>query len=155
VVYCKLLASLLAWKHSAGQEFVSPICRNKPPRVMIQSHQKHCTVRKLPRRQSMSRLHLHEVSTTELSTVYCLNLVFLFDACTNDNAGLDSSVSIATRYELDGPGIESRWGEIFRTRPDQPWGPPTLPHNGYRVFPGGKAAGAWLCPPTPSSAEVK
>ena len=24
--------------------------------------------------------------------------------------GRDSSVGIATRYELDGPGIESRWG---------------------------------------------
>jgi len=38
----------------------------------------------------------------------------------------------------DGPGIESRWGEIFRTCPDRPWGPPSLLYNGYRVFPGGK-----------------
>ena len=28
-------------------------------------------------------------------------------------------------------------GETFRTRPDRPWGPPNLLHNGYRVFPGG------------------
>jgi hypothetical protein len=34
-------------------------------------------------------------------------------------------------------------GQIFRTRPDRPWGPPSLLYNGYRVFPGGKAAGAW------------
>ena len=27
--------------------------------------------------------------------------------------GRDSSVGIATRYELDGPGIESRWGARF------------------------------------------
>ena len=27
--------------------------------------------------------------------------------------GRDSSVGIATRYELDGPGIESRWGRDF------------------------------------------
>jgi hypothetical protein len=27
----------------------------------------------------------------------------------------DSVVGIATRYGLEGPGIESRWGEIFRT----------------------------------------
>jgi large subunit ribosomal protein LP1 len=33
-------------------------------------------------------------------------------------------------------------GEIFRTRPDRPWGPPSLLYNGYRVFPGGKAARA-------------
>jgi len=37
-----------------------------------------------------------------------------------------------------GPGIESRWGEILRTCPDRPWGPPSLLYNGYRVFPGGK-----------------
>ena len=29
-------------------------------------------------------------------------------------------------------------GEIFRTCPDRPWGPPSLLHNGYRVFPGVK-----------------
>ena len=28
--------------------------------------------------------------------------------------GPGSSVGIATNYGLDGPGIESRWGEIFR-----------------------------------------
>jgi hypothetical protein len=27
--------------------------------------------------------------------------------------GRDSSVDIATRYELDGPGIEFRWGQDF------------------------------------------
>jgi hypothetical protein len=41
--------------------------------------------------------------------------------------GPGSSVGIATVYGLDGPGIESRWGEIFRTRPDRPWGPPQPP----------------------------
>ena len=43
---------------------------------------------------------------------------------------------------------------IFRTRPDRPWGPPSPLYNGYRFFPGGKAAGAWRWPPTPSSVEV-
>jgi len=57
--------------------------------------------------------------------------------------GRDSSVGIATRYGLDGPGIKSRLGEIFRARQDRPCGPPSLLYNGYRVFPEGKAAGAW------------
>ena len=57
--------------------------------------------------------------------------------------GRDSSVSIAARYGLDGREIEPGGGEIFRTRPDRLWGPPNLLYSGYRVFPGGKAAGAW------------
>ena len=67
----------------------------------------------------------------------------------------DSSVGIATRCGLDGPGIEPGGDEIFRTRPDRPWVPPRLLYNGYPVFPGSKAAGAWHWLPTPSSAEVK
>jgi hypothetical protein len=46
-------------------------------------------------------------------------------------------------------------GEILRTCPDRPWGPPSLIYNGYRVFQGSKAAGAWHWPTSPSSAEVK
>ena len=47
---------------------------------------------------------------------------------------------IATRYGLDGPGIESRWGRDFPhpSRP-APGGLPGLLYSGYRVFPGGKA----------------
>ena len=51
--------------------------------------------------------------------------------------GPGSLVAIVTGYGLDGPGIESRWGEIFRTCPYRPWGPPRLQYNGYRVFPEG------------------
>jgi hypothetical protein len=50
-------------------------------------------------------------------------------------SGPGSSVGIANGYGLDGTGIEFRWGEIFRNSPDRHWGPPSLPYNGYRVFP--------------------
>ena len=64
--------------------------------------------------------------------------------------GRDSSVGIATRYGLDGPGIESRCGRDF-PHPSRPAVGPTQPlYNGYRVFPGGKAAGAWCWTPTPT-----
>ena len=61
--------------------------------------------------------------------------------------------SVATGWTVRGsnPG----GGEIFYIRPDRPWGPPSLLYSGYRVFPRGKAAGAWHWPPTPSSAQVK
>ena len=61
----------------------------------------------------------------------------------SSTVGRDSVDGIATRYGLDGPRIEYQWGAIFRTCPDRPWGQPSLLYNGYRVFPGAKAAGAW------------
>jgi len=73
----------------------------------------------------------------------------------DENLSRDSSVGIPTRYELDCPGIESPWGRDFPHPSRRLWGPPSLLYNGYRVFPGGKAAGAWRWPPTQSIAEVK
>jgi hypothetical protein len=61
--------------------------------------------------------------------------------------GRGSSVGIATRYGLEGPGIESGRREIFRTRPDRPWGPPSLLYNGYRSFQGVKRPGRDDHPP--------
>jgi len=44
-------------------------------------------------------------------------------------------------------------GEIFRTCPDRPCGPPSLLYNGYQVFPGGKERpGREADPSLPSSA---
>jgi hypothetical protein len=45
---------------------------------------------------------------------------------TQDKVGRGSSVGIATRYELDGPGIESRWGRDFQY-PSRPALGPTQP----------------------------
>ena len=97
-----------------------------------------------------------------ISTLF--HVVFHFVAPSGDCAfgdiylyrcGPGSVVGIATAYGLDGPGIESRWGEIFRTSPDRPWGPTSLLYNGYRVFPGGKLLpGRDAEPSPPSSAEV-
>jgi hypothetical protein len=41
----------------------------------------------------------------------------------------DSSVTVATRYGLEDLGIESWWGEMFRTLPDPAKGPPSLLYN--------------------------
>jgi hypothetical protein len=54
-----------------------------------------------------------------------------------------SAVGIATRYGLDIPAIESQWGRDFPHPSRTALAPPSLLYNGYRVFPGGKAARAW------------
>ena len=51
--------------------------------------------------------------------------------------GWDSIVGIATRYGLDGPGVDFWWGEIFCTSPDRPWDSPSLLYNGYWGIPQG------------------
>ena len=63
------------------------------------------------------------------------------DSVDQDSVGL---VVTATRYGLDGPGIESRWGRDF-SHPSRP----NLGHTHLPIpwilglFPGGKAAEAW------------
>jgi len=78
----------------------------------------------------LSHIRYLDINVTALMTVISVRYARL--------CGPGSSVSIATGYGLDGPGIESRWGEIFRTCPDRSWDPHSLLYNGYRVFPGGK-----------------
>jgi hypothetical protein len=88
------------------------------------------------------RLH-----NAELHTLY---------SSSNTTVYRDSSVGVANRYGLDSPGMESRWGRIFRTRPDRPWGPPSLLYNGYRVsFPGVKRPRRGVDHQPSSSARVK
>jgi len=55
-----------------------------------------------------------------------------------------------------GQGSNPGRGEILRTCPDLPWGPPSLLYNGYRVFPRGKEwPGRDPDPSPPSSSGVK
>ena len=69
--------------------------------------------------------------------------------------GPGSAPGTATGYGLDGPGIESRWGgQIFRTCPDRPWGPPSLLYNGYRVFTGVKERPRRDADPSPPSSAI-
>jgi hypothetical protein len=70
--------------------------------------------------------------------------------------GRDSSVGIATRYRLDGPGIESRWGASFSVSVQT--GRVAHPASytmGTGSFPGVKWPGHGVAHPPPSSAEVK
>jgi len=55
----------------------------------------------------------------------------------------ESAVGVATRYGLDGPGIESQWGRDF-TNPSRPvLGPTQLPLQWVPGLSRGKMAGAW------------
>ena len=70
--------------------------------------------------------------------------------------GRDSSAGIATRYELDGPGIESRWGRDF-PHPFRPSLGPSQPPIQWvpGLFPGVKRPGRGVDHPPSSSARFK
>jgi hypothetical protein len=71
--------------------------------------------------------------------------------------GLDSVVLIATRYRVEGRGIKSRWGQIFRTLLDGPRGPPDIlyEHHGYQAsYPGVQRPERVFYYPTSTSAKV-
>jgi hypothetical protein len=70
--------------------------------------------------------------------------------------GRDSTVGIETRYGLDSPGIEFRWGRDF-VHPSRPnlGGHPASYTIRTGSFPGVKQPGRGVDHPHPSSAEVK
>ena len=70
--------------------------------------------------------------------------------------GRDSSIDIVTRYGLDGPGIESRWGRDFPhlSRPALgPTQPPIKCVPGF--FPGVKRPGRGVDHPPPLVSRLK
>ena len=70
-------------------------------------------------------------------------------------SGSGSSVGIATELRAGRSGDRIPvGGEIFRTCPDRPWGPPSLLYNGYQVFPGGKERPGRDADPSPPSSAV-
>ena len=75
----------------------------------------------------MNRLPVTETCRKELPR---------FGACVARQGGRESEVCLATRYGMDGQGIESRWGGGGETtQSPAPWVP--------GLFTESKAAGAW------------
>ena len=66
----------------------------------------------------------------------------------------NTSVGIANRSGLDGPGMQSRCGRDVPHQCRPSLGPTQPPVQGQWVILGGNAAGAWRRPPTPSSGKV-
>ena len=100
-------------------------------------------VRKGPRDPSLSGCNLIRI--------FGINFIIFY---TFMYKGLDSSVGIATRYRLDGPGIESLWGRDFPHPSRLALGPTQPPIQRVPGLSVGKTAGTCR-PPKTSSAEVK
>jgi hypothetical protein len=80
------------------------------------------------------------------------HVFFFSDRKREPNLTDTSDTHFLARDNSVGTGLATGWTvrgsipggvEIFSTRPDRPWGPPSLLYSGYRIFSGGKAAGAW------------
>jgi hypothetical protein len=75
---------------------------------------------------------------------------------TRTRVGRNSSVSIATLYGLDDPGIEFQWRRDSPHSSSPALGPTQPPTKWVPyLFPWGKTTWAWRWPRTPYSAEVK
>ena len=72
-----------------------------------------------------------------------------------DTVSLGSSVGIATRYRLDGPGMESRWGARFSAPVQTGPGPHPIPYTmSTESFTEVKRSEYGIDHPSTSSAEV-
>jgi len=79
-----------------------------------------------------------------------------FCHCYHHAQGWDSSIGAATRYGMNGLGIESRWGARFSiTVHTGPWAHPASYAMGTGSYPGLNWPGLGVYHPPPSSAEVK
>ena len=87
---------------------------------------------------------------------YLQNILRLKITYSDQTEGLDSSVGIATRYGMDGPGIESRWA-VRLSAPVQtgPGAHPASYTMGNESFPGVKQSERGVGHPPAASAEVK
>ena len=75
-------------------------------------------------RFTISILNLEKLKVFVRFNIFAFRTNFCY--ITYFHGGRDSSVGIATRYGLDGPGIESRWGLDF-PHPSRPALGPTQP----------------------------
>ena len=83
--------------------------------------------------------HYVNISIKLLFKYHITRVTYVWDVW----AGITQSVlQLGTGWTVRGsnPG----GSEFFYTRPDRPWGPPSLIYYGYQVFPGVKEAGKWL-----------
>jgi hypothetical protein len=96
------------------------------------------------RRFSEKSLHLFSMSILiNSTTVLCLRLSFILRHFPTDNL-LHTEFGLSTRYGLDGPGIESRWGRGIPHPFRQALGPTQSPIQHVEgLFPETKAAGVW------------
>ena len=71
-----------------------------------------------------------------------------------NSVGRNSSVGVATRYGLGGPGIESRWGRVFPHLSRLALGPTQAPVQWVPGFPGVKEWPGRNADPSPASSAV-
>jgi len=80
----------------------------------------------------------------------------IFEKYSNIKVGRDSSACVATRYWLEGTGIESRWGARFPAPVQAGLGAHSTSYTvGTESFPGVKRPGCDVYHPPSSSAEVE
>jgi len=137
--HCVVRNTSNCWRWTLGDPRISACCRARDERNVNSQEE----VLYLERRNSITTCDVSQRSPVRPSDKRRIHVIM------SHWGNRDSSVGIATRYGLDGPGIESRWGRDFPHPSRTTWGSPSLLYTGYRVFPGDKAARTWCWPPSP------
>ena len=137
---CRVTGSVVVGSYAQGQLVILLFERHSVGPCVGIGHRESCTY-------TWGLNVVHEVCNVKAQGG-CLSIRFLVSSKTLPlrlNSYRDSSVGTATRYGLDGPGIESRWVPDFPYLSRPALGP-TQPHTQWvpGLFAGGKAARAWL-----------
>jgi hypothetical protein len=112
------------WRsHSNTLQVLPPALSDYTPPSTLLYIRSNCVDSNQPRTIPLITQWDISISIDHILTKYML---FLLHNIINNPGG---PVDIATCYGLEGPGIEFRWREIFRTCPDRPWGSPSLLYN--------------------------
>ena len=129
---------------------------NTTQRTDLYQGEKCVTLRMRAEQVRCRKLYKIDIVWRYFLTILISKLKIFYLTCVTLKMSRDISVDIETLYLFEFRGSNPERGDIFRTRPELSWDPPSLLHNWYLVlFPGVKRPGRGVNHFLSSSDEFK